>query len=73
MLGTGADAEAFSLVYGLKREPNFDGGRYVLLQPRPLAEQAGKLQSSCRKPGGATGAAPRRLLAARESGPPPAR
>ncbi len=46
VLGAGAEAEAFSLVYGLKREPNFEGGRHVLLQPRPLAEQAGKLQST---------------------------
>ncbi len=49
VLGTGPDAEAFSLVYGMKREPNFEGGRHVLLQPRPLAEQAGKLETTPEK------------------------
>ena len=49
VLGAGPDVEVFSQVYGLKRELNFEGGRYVLLQPRPLAEQADKLQTTPEK------------------------
>jgi uncharacterized protein YyaL (SSP411 family) len=40
VLGEGHDQEMFSQVYGLKREPNFEGDRYVLVEPRPRAEQA---------------------------------
>ncbi|WP_246196080.1 DUF255 domain-containing protein [Aquisphaera giovannonii] len=43
VLGDAPAAEAFLQVYGLKRPPNFEGDRYVLLQPRPLEEQARKL------------------------------
>jgi uncharacterized protein YyaL (SSP411 family) len=43
VLGEGSDPDAFEQVYGMKRESNFEGDRYVLLQPRPLAEQAQKL------------------------------
>ena len=46
VLGDGPDAEAFSQVYGLKREPNFEGDRYVLLEPRPRAEQAESLKTT---------------------------
>ncbi len=46
VLGAGPDAEAFFQVYGMKRESNFEGGRYVLLQPRLLTEQAEKLQTT---------------------------
>ena len=34
VLGEGPDAIAFSQVYGLTGEPNFEGGRYVLLEPK---------------------------------------
>ena len=59
VLGEGADGDVFSQVYGMKREPNFEGGRYVLLQPRPIEEQAEKLQDDAAGAGGAAEAAPR--------------
>ena len=37
---TGRTSDAFAQVYGLTREPNFEEGRYVLLEPRTRAEQA---------------------------------
>lgn len=46
VLGTGADYEAFAQVYGLKREANFEKGRYVLLEPRTRAEQAATLKTN---------------------------
>jgi uncharacterized protein YyaL (SSP411 family) len=39
-LGDARDVELFAEIYGLKGEPNFEGGRYVLHEPRALAEQA---------------------------------
>ena len=42
-LGDSPGAESFQQVYGLKREPNFEKDRYVLLEPRPRAEQAKSL------------------------------
>ncbi|MFO0909926.1 MAG: DUF255 domain-containing protein [Isosphaeraceae bacterium] len=44
VLGEGPDVDAFSQVYGLRREPNFVNGRHVLLEPRPRAEQAASLK-----------------------------
>ncbi len=46
VLGDGPDADAFLQVYGLKREPNFEGDRYVLLEPRPRGEQAESLETT---------------------------
>ncbi len=66
-LGSGPEAEAFLQVYGLKREPNFEHGRYVLLQPRPLAEQAGKLQTTPARLEEQLAPLRARLLAARAS------
>jgi uncharacterized protein YyaL (SSP411 family) len=73
VLGEGPDQEVFSQIYGLKRDSNFEGGRYVLLQPRHLAEQAEKLKTT-------PGDLERRLqplrgrmLAAREQRPRPPR
>ena len=43
-LGDGPDAEVFAQVYGLTGEPNFEGGRYVLQEPRGRAEQAASLK-----------------------------
>jgi uncharacterized protein len=40
VLGGGPEADLFSSVYGLKGEPNFEGGRYVLHELRTRAEQA---------------------------------
>ncbi|MHC5541931.1 protein-disulfide reductase DsbD domain-containing protein, partial [Singulisphaera rosea] len=45
-LGAGPDVEAFTLVYGMKREPNFEKDRYVLLEPRSRAEQALTLKTT---------------------------
>jgi uncharacterized protein YyaL (SSP411 family) len=73
LLGKGADAEAFCQVYGLKRDSNFEGGRYVLLQPRPLAEQAAKLGTTAEKLESMLGPLRKRLLAARENRPCPLR
>lgn len=42
-LGDDPAANAFLQVYGLKRDPNFEKDRYVLLEPRPRAEQAKSL------------------------------
>jgi uncharacterized protein YyaL (SSP411 family) len=73
VLGAGPDVEAFSQVYGLKRESNFEGGRYVLLQPRPLEEQADKLQTTPEKLEGVLRPLRTRMLAARENRPGPLR
>ena len=71
VLGAGPDVEAFSQVYGLKREPNFEGGRYVLLQPRPFAEQAEKLRMAPEKLESLLRPLRKRLLDARENRPGP--
>jgi len=43
-LGDGPDAEAFARVYGLDGAANFEGGRYVLREPRTRADQAAALK-----------------------------
>ena len=73
VLGSGPDVEIFSQVYGLKRESNFEGGRYVLLQPRPLAEQAEKLQITVEKLESILSPLRIRMLTARENRPGPLR
>jgi uncharacterized protein YyaL (SSP411 family) len=73
ILGEGPDAEAFQQVYGLKREPNFEGGRYVLLQPRPLAEQAQTLGRTPQELERRLKPLRAKLLAIREQRPPPLR
>ena len=73
VLGAGPDVEVFSQVYGLKRESNFEGGRYVLLQPRPLAEQADKLRTTPEKLESLLSPLRTRMLAARENRPGPLR
>ncbi len=40
VLGSGPDTDLFCEVYGLQGDPNFEGGRYVLHEPRSLAEVA---------------------------------
>ncbi|SIN79879.1 hypothetical protein SAMN05444166_0924 [Singulisphaera sp. GP187] len=45
-LGAGPGFEAFAQVYGLKREPNFEKERYVLLEPRSRADQAATLKTT---------------------------
>ena len=46
VLGDGPDADPFAQVYGLTGEPNFEGGRYVLLEPKTRAEQAEALKTT---------------------------
>lgn len=45
-LGAGPEFEAFAQVYGLKREPNFEHDRYVLLEPRSRVDQATTLKTT---------------------------
>ena len=63
----------FSQVYGMKREPNFEGDRYVLLEPRPRSEQAESLGT---RPGSSKSGSDRcgpKMLSAREKRPAPLR
>jgi uncharacterized protein YyaL (SSP411 family) len=71
VLGATAESDAFSQVYGLKREPNFEGGRFVLLQPRTLPEQADKLGTTPERLEPLLAPQRQRLLAAREHRPAP--
>ena len=73
VLGEGPDQEVFSQVYGLKREPNFEGDRYVLLEPRPRSEQAEKLKITPEELEERLGPLRQKLLAAREKRPAPLR
>ena len=59
VLGDGPDASAFLQVYGLTGEPNFEGGRYVLREPRSRAEQAEALKTTPAELEARLGAAPR--------------
>ena len=40
LLDDDASYALFATAYGLDREPNFEGGRYVLLRPEPLGSEA---------------------------------
>jgi uncharacterized protein YyaL (SSP411 family) len=71
VLGEGADAETFSLVFGLKGAPNFEGARYVLHQPEPLAVQAAKLGTTRRDLEARLSPLCVRMLAARAKRPAP--
>jgi uncharacterized protein YyaL (SSP411 family) len=73
VLGDGLDADAFARVYGLTGEPNFEGGRYVLLEPRPRAEQAEALKITPAELEARLAPLRTRLLAAREERPAPLR
>jgi uncharacterized protein YyaL (SSP411 family) len=73
VLGDGPDADAFARVYGLTGEPNFEGGRYVLLEPRPRAEQAEALKTTPAELEARLVPLRARLLAAREKRPAPMR
>ncbi len=46
VLGEGDESLAFMQVYGLRREPNFEKDRYVLLEPRTRSEQAATLKTT---------------------------
>jgi uncharacterized protein YyaL (SSP411 family) len=71
VLGAGPDVEVFCQVYGLKRDSNFEGGRYVLLQPRPLTEQANKLETTPEQLQSRLSPLRARMLTAREKRPAP--
>ncbi|WP_422929779.1 DUF255 domain-containing protein [Singulisphaera sp. PoT] len=73
VLGAGPGLDAFMQVYGMKREPNFEKDRYVLLEPRSREEQATTLKDTPQ--GLETRLAPMRakLLAARDLRPSPLR
>jgi uncharacterized protein YyaL (SSP411 family) len=73
VLGEGPDADVFAQVYGLTGEPNFEGGRYVLFEPKSLAEQAESLKTTPRELEERLAPLRSRLLAAREKRPAPLR
>jgi uncharacterized protein YyaL (SSP411 family) len=73
VLGEGPDQEVFSQIYGMKRDSNFEGGRYVLLQPRLLAEQAEKLETTSQDLERRLQPMRERMLAARQRRPGPLR
>jgi uncharacterized protein YyaL (SSP411 family) len=71
VLGEGPDAVAFAQVYGLTGEPNFEGGRYVLQEPRSRAEQAATVKTTPAELETRLTPLRARLLAAREKRPTP--
>ncbi|AGA29197.1 DUF255 domain-containing protein [Singulisphaera acidiphila] len=70
-LGAGPDYEAFAQVYGLKREPNFEKERYVLLEPRSRADQAATLKTTPAALEATMAPLRAKLLAVRERRPAP--
>ncbi len=73
VLGDGPDADIFARVYGLNGEPNFEGGRHVLLEPKTRAEQAEALKIAPQELEARLAPLRTRLLAAREKRPAPLR
>jgi uncharacterized protein YyaL (SSP411 family) len=73
VLGSGPEADAFTQVYGLTGEPNFEGGRYVLQEPRSRAEQAEALKTTPAELEARLGPLRARLLATRDQRPAPMR
>ncbi len=73
LLGDGPDAAAFLQVYGLSGEPNFEGGRYVLQEPRTRAEQAAAFRTTPAELEARLAPLRARLLAARDRRPAPMR
>jgi uncharacterized protein len=71
VLGQGADGNLFAEVYGVKGEPNFEGGRYVLHEPRTRSEQAGALTLTPEELEKRLRPLRSRLLAARDKRPAP--
>src|SRR5262249_12566707 len=70
-LGDGPDGDAFAQVYGLTGEPNFEGGRYVLQEPRRRAEQVTALKTTPAELEARLRPLRARLLAVREKRPAP--
>ncbi len=73
VLGDTPEHEAFAQVYGLRRDPNFEKNRHVLLQPRARAEQAKTLQLTPEALEARLVPARAKLLAARGRRPAPLR
>ncbi len=73
VLGEGPETSTFARVYGLTGEPNFEGGRHVLLEPKTRAEQAEVLQVTPKDLEARLAPLRARLLAAREKRPAPLR
>jgi uncharacterized protein YyaL (SSP411 family) len=72
-LGEGEAAEAFAQVYGLKREPNFEKDRYVLLEPRSRTDQARTLKTTPEALEATLAPLRARLLSVRDARPAPLR
>ena len=73
VLGDTTDQDAFAQVYGLKRDPNFEKNRYVLLEPRTRAEQAETLKTTPEALEARLAPARAKLRAARDRRPAPLR
>ncbi len=73
VLGEGPETTTFARVYGLTGEPNFEGGRYILLEPKSRAEQAEALQTTPNEMEARLAPLRARLLTAREKRPAPLR
>ena len=73
IIGDSPDYDAFFQIYGLKREPNFEKDRYVLLEPRTRAEQAPTLNATPETLEARLAPLRARMLAAREKRPAPLR
>jgi uncharacterized protein YyaL (SSP411 family) len=70
-LGDARDSEVFCEAYGLNLEPNFEGGRHVLHEPRPRAELARALKTTPAELEARLAPLRVRLLGAREKRPAP--
>ncbi|MEJ7639185.1 MAG: thioredoxin domain-containing protein, partial [Singulisphaera sp.] len=72
-LGKGEASEAFAQVYGMKRDPNFEKDRYVLLEPRSRADQAQTLKTTPEALEASLAPLRAKLLAVRDARPSPVR
>jgi len=70
-LGDGRDAEVFCEAYGLNLEPNFEGGRHVLHEPRTRADLARELKTTPADLEARLAPLRLRLLAVRDKRPAP--
>ena len=70
-LGESVDSETFAQVYGLAGEPQIEGGRFVLHEPRTRAEQAAALKTTPEELEARLRPLRARLLEAREKRPAP--
>jgi uncharacterized protein len=70
-LDKSTDADLFDRIYGLTGEPNFEGGRYVLHEPKPRSQQAEAQQMTVQELEARLSPLRAKLLAAREQRPAP--